>query len=177
MALLPWCLGSGRVAYIAQVPDFQQPLIQGFDENGRAGPGVLPKTRHAEDDVVWLRVVTGAVAVGHHWAVAAEHLHGGGDLDRRARVQTGSDWGKGSRECKMRIKWRKNKTALLEHLAHKQSHVPGARIMLKSVLFFFVQVPTQSKRLLLQSRITEKPFFFFFISLAVGVIFFDKDTK
>lgn len=38
--------------YIAQVSDFQQALVQGFDENGRACPSVLPEARHAEDDVV-----------------------------------------------------------------------------------------------------------------------------
>lgn len=72
---------SCSIAYIAQVPDFQQGPIQGFDENGRACPCVLPETRHTEDDVVWLRVVTGAVAVGHHRAVATEHFHCGRDLD------------------------------------------------------------------------------------------------
>lgn len=44
--------GSHDIAYIAQVPDFQQALVQGFDENGRARPCVLPETRHTEDDVV-----------------------------------------------------------------------------------------------------------------------------
>lgn len=74
---------SRGAASIAQVPDFLQALVQGFDEDGRACLCVLPETRHAEDDVVWLRVVTGAIAVGHHRAVAAEHFHCGWDLDRR----------------------------------------------------------------------------------------------
>lgn len=43
---------SSRIACIAQVPDFEQAFAQGFDEHGRACSGVLPKTRHAEDDVV-----------------------------------------------------------------------------------------------------------------------------
>lgn len=76
---------SCSAASIAQVPDFQQALVQGFDENGRARLCVLPETRHAEDDVVRLRVVTGAVAVGHHGAVAAEHFHCGRDLDTRGQ--------------------------------------------------------------------------------------------
>ncbi len=77
--------GSRDAASIAQVPDFQQALVQGFYENGRARLRVLPETGHTEDDVVWLWVVTGAVAVGHHWAVAAEHFHCGGDLDTRGQ--------------------------------------------------------------------------------------------
>lgn len=77
--------GSHDIAYIAQVPDFQQALVQGFDENGRARPCVLPETRHTEDDVVWLRVITGTVAVGHHRAVATEHFHSGRDLDTWGR--------------------------------------------------------------------------------------------
>lgn len=71
----------GAAASIAQVPDFQQALVQGFDENGRARLGVLPETGHAEDDVVRLRVVAGAVAVAHHRAVAAEHFYRGGNLE------------------------------------------------------------------------------------------------
>lgn len=43
---------SRTTDYIAQVSDFQQALVQGFDENGRARPSVLPEARHAEDDVV-----------------------------------------------------------------------------------------------------------------------------
>lgn len=73
--------GSHSIAFIAQVSDFQQALVQGFDENGGARPCVLPETRHTEDDVVCLRVVTGAVAIGHHWAVATEHFDFGRDLD------------------------------------------------------------------------------------------------
>lgn len=96
--LLPWFMrlggslavtsrfGSRRAASIAQVPDFQQALVQGFYENSRAGLRVLPETRHAEDDVVWLRVVTGTVAVGHHRAVTTEHLHCGGDLMTRGQL-------------------------------------------------------------------------------------------
>lgn len=94
--LLPWFMrlapgslaaisqfGSCGAASIAQVPDFQQALVQGFDENGRARLRVLPEARHTEEDVVWLRVVTGAVAVGHHRAIATEHFHCGRDLDTR----------------------------------------------------------------------------------------------
>lgn len=65
---------------MAQVPDFQQALVQGFDKNRRAGLRALPETGHAEDDVVRLRVVAGAVAVGHHRTVTAEHFHRGWDL-------------------------------------------------------------------------------------------------
>ena len=85
---LPWLrrlatyLAAVSCARIAQVPDFKQALVQGFDKNGRAGPCVLPETGHAEDDVVRLGVIAGAVAVGHHGAIAAEHLHCGGDLDQ-----------------------------------------------------------------------------------------------
>lgn len=43
---------SRGAASIAQVPDFLQALVQGFDEDGRARLCVLPETRHAEDDVV-----------------------------------------------------------------------------------------------------------------------------
>lgn len=91
--LLPWFMrlasflattsrfGSQCAASIAQVPDFQKALIQRFDENGWARLCVLPETRHAEDDVIWLWVVTGAVAIGHHRAVATEHFHCGWNLE------------------------------------------------------------------------------------------------
>lgn len=74
--------GSQNIAFIAQVSEFQQALVQGFDKNSRTRPGVLPETRHTEDNVVRLRVVTGAVAIGYHWAVATEHFDSGGDLDK-----------------------------------------------------------------------------------------------
>ena len=77
--------GRRSTSSIAQVPDLQQALVQGFGENGRACLCVLPETRHAEDDVVWLRVVAGAVAVGHHGAVATEHLHCGRNLEEGGR--------------------------------------------------------------------------------------------
>lgn len=73
--------GSRSAAFIAQVPDFKQALVQGFDKNGRACLGVLPETRHTEEDVVRLRVVTGTVAVGNHWAIATKHLHCGWNLE------------------------------------------------------------------------------------------------
>lgn len=91
--LLPWFMrlagslaaisqfGSCSTASIAQVPDFQQALVQGFDENGRACLCVLPETGNAEDDVVWLRVVTGAVAIGNHRAIATEHFQCGRNLE------------------------------------------------------------------------------------------------
>lgn len=44
--------GRCSAASIAQVPDFQQALVQGFDKNDRARVRVLPETRHAEDDMV-----------------------------------------------------------------------------------------------------------------------------
>lgn len=75
--------GGRAVEDIAQVPDFQQGLVQDFDEDGRARGRALPETRHAEEDVVGLRVVAGAVAVGNHRAIATEHFHGGGHLNTR----------------------------------------------------------------------------------------------
>lgn len=75
--------GSCSAASIAQVPDFQQALVQGFDENGRACLCVLPETRNTEDDVVWLRVVAGAIAIGYHGAVATEHFQCGRNLEVR----------------------------------------------------------------------------------------------
>lgn len=93
--LLPWFMrlagslagdskfASCSIASIAQVPDFQQALVQGFNENDRASLCVVPETRNAEDDVVWLWVVTGAITVGHYWAIAAEHFHSGRNLESR----------------------------------------------------------------------------------------------
>ena len=68
---------------MAQVPDLKQTLLQCLGEHRRAGLGALPEAGHAEDDVVGLGVVTGPVAVGHHGAVAAEHVHHCGDLGGR----------------------------------------------------------------------------------------------
>lgn len=76
---------SCGAASIAQVHDFQQALVQGFDKDGWAGLCVLPETGHAEEDVVGLWVVTGAVAIGNHWAVAAEHFYSGRDLETEDR--------------------------------------------------------------------------------------------
>lgn len=72
-AFMRFC--SCGCASIAKIPDFQQALIQGFDKNGRARLCVLPETRHTEDDVVGPRVVAGAIAIGHHRPIAAEHFH------------------------------------------------------------------------------------------------------
>lgn len=103
--LLPWSLRPsgllaavgrfGGLAFedIAQVPDFQQGLIQDFDEDGRARGRALPEARHAEDDVVGLRVVAGAVAVGNHRAVATEHFQVGGHLNTRTQSGSGQPGG------------------------------------------------------------------------------------
>lgn len=91
--LIPWSLrptgllasvghfGGHAIEDIAQVPDFQQGVIQDFDKDGGARGRALPETRHTEYDVVGLRVVAGTVAIGNHWAVATEHFHGGGHLN------------------------------------------------------------------------------------------------
>lgn len=81
--------GGRAIEDIAQVPDFQQGLVQDFDEDGRARGRALPETRHAEEDVVGLRVVAGAVAVGNHRAIATEHFHGGGHLNTRTQSELG----------------------------------------------------------------------------------------
>ena len=73
--------GSCSAAFIAKVPDFQQALVQGFDKNSWARLCVLPETRHTEDNVVWLRVVTGTVAIVDHRPVATEHFHCGRNLE------------------------------------------------------------------------------------------------
>lgn len=89
--------GGRGAASIAHVPDFLQALVERFDKNGRARLRVLPETRHAEDDVVRLRVVTGAVAVGHHGAVAAEHFHRGWDLMQEHTGRVGPVKGMGGK--------------------------------------------------------------------------------
>ena len=75
VALLPWILGlvglvaggfGASVAPIPQVPDLQQPLLQGLDEHGRAGLLALFETGHTEDDVVRLGVVADSIAIGNH---------------------------------------------------------------------------------------------------------------
>lgn len=85
--------GGRAVEDIAQVPDFQQGLVQDFDEDGRARGRALPETRHGEEDVVRLRVVAGAVAVGNHRAIATEHFHGGGHLNTRTQSGLGQPGG------------------------------------------------------------------------------------
>lgn len=82
-------LGGRAVEAIAQVPDFQQGLVQDFDEDGRARGRALPETRHGEEDVVGLRVVAGAIPVGNHRAIATEHFHGGGHLNTRTQSGLG----------------------------------------------------------------------------------------
>lgn len=67
-------------ACIAQIPHIQQSLLQVLHKLCWACLWALVETGHREEDVVWPGVVADPVSVLDHRSVAAEHLHGGGDL-------------------------------------------------------------------------------------------------
>lgn len=73
------------VTFIAQIPHVQEPLHQTLDKYCWTCLRALMETGHAEDNVVWLRVVTRSISVRKHGSVAAEHLHSSRNL-REERI-------------------------------------------------------------------------------------------
>lgn len=101
-------LGGRSVTSIAQFFDFQQALVEGFDKHSRARLRVLPEACHAEDDVVWSWVVAGAVAVGHHWAVAAEHFQRCRNLEFKNKNKTNPQKKKKTVQVKLNLRVQQN---------------------------------------------------------------------
>lgn len=69
------CAGVGGAAFTAQIPHVQEPLSQTSDKLWWTCLGVIAEARHAEENVVWLGVVTRSISVWNNWSVAAEHLY------------------------------------------------------------------------------------------------------